>query len=108
MTGVDGAAVAVLTKNGSFLRAAERRHLADVLVSAIIWVYWVHVDSQKVQEGLFTATRCLKVLRHHIFVNCLDSFRRQLENGAVRVTNIRQIYHVNTATICIDNVDLTF
>ena len=104
--GIDVAAVAVLTRNDRFLRATGRRHHATVLVSAIIRVYWVHVDSQRVHEGLLTAARSYEALWHRKFVDCLDSFRGQLENGAVCVINVRRFYHVNTAAIYIDNIDV--
>ena len=83
--GIDVAAVAVLKRDCRFLRATGRRYHAIVLVSASIRVYWLYVDSQGVLEGLLTAARSLEALWHHKFVHCLDSFRRQLENGTVCV-----------------------
>ena len=96
VVGVDVTAISVFTGNGSLLRAAGRRHHAIVLVSAIIRVYWLHVDTQRVNEGLLTAARSLEVLRHHKFVHAVTRKRYRL------------CYHVQTAAINLYDFAITF
>lgn len=90
-----------------FFRAEGRHHQEIRHVSVIIRVHWLHVDFQRVLEGLLTANRSLEALRHHEFVHCVDRFRRQLENGAVGVLNARRFYRLNTVVIYIYYFDLT-
>ena len=108
VVGVDVTAISVFTEDGSLLRAAGRRHNAIVLESAIIRVYWIHVDSQRVHEGLLMAARSLEVFWHlKLFVHCPDGFFRQLKNCAVCVEDARRLDHIQTVAIYIDYFDIT-
>ena len=86
---------------------AGRRHHAEILVSAIIRAYRLHVDSQRVHEGLLTATRSLEAFWHLKLVDSPDGFFRQLKNWGRLCYRRPRLYGIQTVAICTNYFDIT-